>query len=297
MALASPLGVAGETIYAVAAGGGWQVFWFDSAMPGDVQGSLPLFGDFDDYLGVRLEFDPQTGELYGFGYPTCPITCPASPVYPARIDLVTGETSLLNWPGFPSYEFSLHDIRIDPALHEVRMVGNQSENFRYSLEETQLQLDGLLDEPGRYVGLAHTPPAGGEGAQTFAVFYPFPLEGPLVSHLARIGDAGQVTVIGPLDVPQYVEGIDISAGGTAYLLAEPPDFVGQRLYRLNLETLTTVDLGAIGLPPGSSYVHGIAVAPPRLTALEIPTLSRFGVATLSLLLAAAALWRSRSQVY
>lgn len=293
IALALPLGGAAETIYAVAAAGGWQVFWFDSEMPGEVQGSLPIFGGFDDYLGVRLEFDPHTGALYGFGYPACPITCPASPVHPARIDLLTGETSLLDWPGFPSSEISLHDLRIDPASREVRMVGNELESLRYSLNEFQLHRDGLLDEPGRYIGLAHTPPARGEGTQTFAVFYPFPLEDPLVPHLARIGDSGQVTVIGPIDVPHYVEGFDISAGGTAYLLAEPPGLAGQRLYRLNLETLTTEDLGEIGMPIGGSYVHGIAAAPTGLTAgaLEIPTLSYSGLAALSLLLAGAALRR------
>jgi len=289
------MGLAAETIFAVAAAAGWQVFWFDSETPGEVQGSLPMFGGFDDYLGVRLEFDPQTSELYGFGYPACPITCPASPVHPARIDLVTGETSLLGWPGFPSSGISLHDIRIDPALREVRMVGNELENFRYSLNDLQLHIDGLLDEPGRYVGVAHTPPVRGEGAQTFAVFYPVPLEDPLVPHLARIGDSGQVAVIGPIDVPHYVEGFDISAGGTAYLLAEPPGFVGQRLYRLNLETLTTEDLGVIGMPIGGTYVHGIAVAPTGLTAGApgIPMLSYSGLAALSLLLACAALWRWR----
>lgn len=295
IALAAPFGAGAETIYAVAAGSGWQLFWFDSETPGEVRGSLPIFGGFDDYLGVRLEFDPQTGVLYGFGYPACPITCPASPVDPAQIDLVTGETSLLDWPGFPSYEISLHDIRIDPVSREVRMVGNGSESFRYSLNDFQLRLDGLLDEPGRYIGLAHTPPTGVEGAQTFAVFYPYPLEDPLVPHLARIGDSGQVTVMGPIDVPHYVEGFDISAGGTAYLLAEPPGFAGQRLYRLNLETLATEDLGAIGMPPGGSYVHGIAVAPPGPTAgaAEIPALSYGGLAALSLLLAGAALRRWR----
>ena len=93
VALATPFGAGGETIYAVAAG--WQIFWFDSETPGEVQGSLPIFGAFDGYLGIRLEFDPLTNELYGFAYPDCPITCPTSPVDPARIDLVTGETSLL----------------------------------------------------------------------------------------------------------------------------------------------------------------------------------------------------------
>lgn len=230
IALASPLGVAGETIYAVAAAGGWQVFWFDSETPGEVQGSLPIAGAIEEYLGVRLEFDPQSSELYGFAYPTCPITCPTSPVDPVRIDLVTGETALLDWPGFPSSEISLHDIRIDPVTREVRMVGNQFEDFRYSLNDFQLHLEGVLDAPGRYVGLAHTPPTEDEGAHTFAVFYPYPLQYPLVPRLARIGESGQVMVVGPIDVPHYVRGIDISAGGVAYILAEPPGFVGQRVH-------------------------------------------------------------------
>lgn len=295
IALAAPVRASAETIYAVAAAEGWRIFWFDSETPGELLGSLPIFGAFDDYLGIRLEFDPLTSELYGFAYPNCPITCPTSPVDPARIDLATGATALLDWPGFPSYEISLHDLRIDPATREVRMVGHQLRSFRYSLDDFQLHLDGLLDAPGRYVALAHTAPAAGEGTRTLAVFYPLPLEFPLVPRLAEIGDAGQVTVIGPIDVPYFVAGFDISARGTAYLLAEPPEFAGQRLYRLNLESLATEDLGAIAMPPGGWYVHGIAIAPPdpTLGALEIPTLSRIGLAALSLSLACAALRRSR----
>jgi hypothetical protein len=290
IALATPYRAGGETIYAVA--GGWTIFWFDSETPGVVQGSLPLFGALDGYLGMRIEFDPLTSELYGFAYPDCNITCPPSPVDAARIDLVTGETSLLDWPGFPSFQISLHDIRIDPSTREVRMVGHSYRNFRYSLNSFQLQQDGFLDLPGRYAAIAHTPPSGGEDAKTLAMFYPYPLE--YVPWLGQIGDSGHVTVIGQIDIPHYVYSFDISASGNAYLLATPSGFVDQRLYRVNLETLTTEDLGAVETPSGTGYIYGIAAAPPAVPGTpEIPTLSPIGLATLLLLLGGAACYRSR----
>lgn len=290
IALAAPLRAGGETIYAVA--GGWTVFWFDSESPGVVQGSLPLFGALDGYLGMRIEFDPLTSELYGFAYPDCNITCPPSPVDAARIDLLTGETSLLNWPGFPTHQLSLHDIRIDPSTHEVRMVGHSYRNFRYSLNSFQLQQDGFLDLPGRYAAIAHTPPSGGESAKTLTLFYPYPLE--YVPWLGQIGGSGHVAVIGQIDIPHFVDSFDISARGNAYLLATPTGFVDQRLYRLNLETLTTEDLGAVATPSGAGYIYGIAAAPPAMSGTpDIPTLSPIGLATFLLLVGGAACCRSR----
>ena len=124
------------------------------------------------------------------------------------------------------------------------------------------------------------------------------------SHLARLGgvagsppaSSGEVTVLGPIDVPHYVRGFDISPSGEAYLLAHSEDWTEARLYRLNLETLGTEDLGAIATPsPGEDFVYAIAAAPQGLgpSVVEIPAVSRTGLALLAMLLAAAALLRAR----
>jgi hypothetical protein len=215
--LAAPSRMWGETIYALS--GGWRLIWFDSETPGTLIGSLPITGDLGGYLGMTIEFDPQTRELYAFAYPNCEILCPTSPVHPGRIDLATGESSLLDWPGFPSDQLSLYDFDIHPVTREVRMIQYALTNYRYSLNALELHVDQPLDTPGRYQALAHAPPGGAHGGETLAIYYP-PVY-PLVPHLARIGgvagnppaSAGEVTVLGPIDIPHLVRGFDISAGG------------------------------------------------------------------------------------
>jgi hypothetical protein len=297
--LAAPSRMWGETIYAVQ--GGWRLVWFDSEAPGTLLGSLPITGDLDYYSDIAIEFDPRTRELYAFAYPTCPITCPASPVHPASIDLASGASSLLAWPDFPSDQIGLFDFDIDPVTREVRMTQYALTNYRYSLNTFELHVDSPLDTPGSYEALAHTPPGGAHGGETLAIYYP-PVY-PLVPHLAQIGgvagnppaSSGEVTVLGPIDIPHFVRGFDIAPSGGAYLLAIPADDSDQRLYRLNLETLATEDLGAIGsLFPGGDFVYAIAAAPlggPSI--VEIPAVSRGGLTVLAMLLVTAALLRAR----
>ncbi|MBP9146738.1 MAG: hypothetical protein KBF21_06040 [Thermoanaerobaculia bacterium] len=301
--LAGPSQLRGETLYAVVGGwGGWRLVWFDSAAPGTLLGSLPITGDLNDYSDMAIEFDPQTRELYAFAYPQCQITCPPSPVFPVRIDLASGASSWLDWPGFPSFQLALYDFDIHPETRELRMIQYPLTNYRYSLNTFELHVDQPLDTPGRYEALAHPPPGGAHGGETLAIYYP-PVY-PLVPHLARLGgvagsppaSSGEVTVLGPIDVPHYVRGFDISPSGEAYLLAHSEDWTEARLYRLNLETLGTEDLGAIATPsPGEDFVYAIAAAPQGLgpSVVEIPAVSRTGLALLAMLLAAAALLRAR----
>lgn len=304
--LTGPSQLRGETLYAVVGGWeGWQLVWFDSAAPGTLLGSLPITGDLEYYMDMAIEFDPQTRELYAFAFPQCQITCPPSPVDPVSIDLATGASAWLDWPGFPSYQIGLHDFDIQPVTRELRMIQPSLGNLRYSLNDFELHVDLPLDTPGRYEALAHPPPGGARGGETLALYYP-PVY-PLVPHLARLGgvagsptaSSGEVTVLGPIDVPHYVRGFDISPGGEAYLLALPEDGSEARLYRLNLETLGTQDLGAIATPsPGGDFVFAIAAAPRGLgpSIVEIPAVSLSGLVVLAMLLATAAVWRARRLV-
>ncbi len=301
--LAGPSQLRGETLYAVVGGwGGWRLVWFDSAAPGTLLGSLPITGDLNDYSDMAIEFDPQTRELYAFAYPQCQITCPPSPVFPVRIDLASGASSWLDWPGFPSFQLALYDFDIHPVTRELRMIQYPLTNYRYSLNTFELHVDQPLDTPGRYEALAHPPPGGAHGRETLAIYYPAGLPPGPPSRAARrrrgavAASSGEVTVLGPIDVPHYVRGFDISPSGEAYLLAHFDDWTEARLYRLNLETRLTEDLGAIATPsPGEDFVYAIAAAPQGLgpSIVEIPAVSRRGLAALAMLLAAAALLRAR----
>lgn len=301
--LAPSTRMAAETLYAVSStfSSGWTLIWFDSEAPGTLLGSRPITGDLVYYSDLAIEFDPQTRELYAFAYPQCQITCPPSPVDPLSIDLASGASSWLDWPAFPSYQLSLSDFDIDPATRELRMTQYPLTNYRYSLNTFELHNDQALDTPGRYAALAHPPPGSAHGGETLAIYYPPAF--PTVPHLARIGgveghppaSTGEVAVLGPIDIAQYVRGFDISPGGDAYLLAHSEDGIEARLYRLNLETLTTEDLGAIATPsPGPAFVSAIAAAPAGLGAVvEVPAVSSAGLVALAVLLAAAALLRAR----
>jgi hypothetical protein len=298
IALLSPSPSHGELIYAANGNEqGWQLFWFDSEAPGTPLGSLPLFGDFDDYIQFRIEFDPWTHELYAFGYPNCQITCPPSPIDSARIDLASGEMSLLNWPGFPSGWLSLHDIRIDQQTRNVRAIGYEGRNYSYSLNSLELQEDENLDTPGWYVAIAHTPPGGEHGGETLAIWHQG--SGSVAGQLARIGgvggdpsaSSGQVTMLGEILGPYFVSGFDVAGDGSAYLLGAVGPYGPQNLFGLDLESLETQDFGQIVPPSGSDYIMGIAAAPPGFGqgVVEVPALSNLGLVALAILLAGSAL--------
>lgn len=303
LAFVAPLETRGEMIYAVAHGSDdHYLIRVDSATPWALEEALRITGTLEEYIRASLEFDPATGDLYGFAYPRCPITCPTTPIDPVKIDPITGGSSQLSWPGFPSDAVDFHDVDIDPLTREVRLFGRNEENFRYSLDELQLHVDAMLDTPGRYVAVAHTAPVrGGSGVETLAIYYPPEYgQGP---YLVRVGgpggvppaSTGEVTVIGSITDAGYVYGFDIAADGTAYLLAEQPPGV-HRLYTLDLESLEATEKGVIATPIPGLFVSAIAVAPRGSSAriLEIPTLSRIGLAVLALALGSAALrWARR----
>ena len=300
--LTGPASAWGETIYAIESG--WRLVWFDSETPGTLSGSLPITGELDPYYeGATIEFDPLTHELYAFAVPACQFTCPPLPIVPMRIDLTTGVSTYLPWAEFPYWQITLYDFDIHPETRELRMIQDSLGNLRFSLDHLELHVDQPLDKPGRYVELAHRPRGGAHGGETLAIYYP--PENPEVPHLARIGgvggnppaSSGEVTALGAIDIPHYILGFDISPSGGAYLLADTANYGAQRLYRLDIETLTTEDLGAIATPsPGPTFVSAIAAAPAGLGAVvEVPAVSSAGLVALSLLLAMAAIQRSRRQ--
>ena len=297
-----PLPSVGETIYAAASGGSaWQIFWFDSNAPGEPLGWVDIHGDFDDFLQFRIEFDPRTGELYGFGYPNCQITCPPSPIIPAQIDLSTGQTSFLDWPGFPSFQLILQDIRIDPATREVRAIGTG--NFRYSLNDLQLHEDEDLTIVGRYEAISHSPAESSHGGETLAIYYADYYPPPAL--LARIGgpggippaSSGEVTLLGEIAGLHYVSSFDISSLGAAFLLGYSSPFANAHLYQLDLETLQPTDLGEVLAPTPGGFVMGIA-APPELGAriAEVPALSQKMLAAFVVLLMVVARAQLRSRL-
>jgi hypothetical protein len=293
-----------ETIYAVSSNdSGKQLFWFDSEAPGEPLGSVALVGDVGQYSDLRIEFDPATHALYGFGVPECNITCPPLPVEPLRIQPSTGQVALLEWPGFPSYEVPSHDIRMDPATRELRAIGYGGANFRYAPATDELQEDQDLNTGGTYLAVAHPPAGSAHAGETLAIRYPNLLyDDPELARIGGVGgsppaSSGQVTLLGAIAGPESVWSFDISEEGSAFLLGAPEEFAPRRLYRLNLDTLQTEDLGPI-VPPGASrFIHGIAVAPDGFgpSLLEVPTLSSWALATLALALGVAGLSRMKAR--
>lgn len=312
IAVLAPIATLGETIYAFSRDFGWNVdhrlLRFDSASPWELEASIPINGDIADSMQVSLEFDPVTRELFAFGFDQCQVLCPAIATYPMRIDPTTGELEYLDWPGLPPIEFGPSDKDIDPQTRELRLFSQAGGNYRYSIESLEVHEDQPLSVPGYAYAIAHRRAASpGGDVETFAIFDLYDIG----QRLVRIGgvdglppaSSGEVTVIGPVETQGDVLSFDISSSGEAFLATyeyvQDPDPGGSahvtRLYRIDLASGATQELGIIPTQLGS-YVSGIAVAPPGLGAgaPEIPVLSPTGLVALSLFLAAAALWRTRT---
>ena len=91
-----PFSARGATIYAFSSRGNTdhRLLKFDSATPWEIEESLPINGEIVD-TDVSLEFDPETQELYGFGFTQCQVLCPAIATFPMKFDLLTGDLSYL----------------------------------------------------------------------------------------------------------------------------------------------------------------------------------------------------------
>lgn len=303
-ALAAPVGARGETIYAISISGDRaeaRLLRFDSASPWELEQAFLVSGDLGVSTSVSLEFDPVTRELYGFGYYQCQVLCPPAPIEPVTIDPFSGNSSALDWPGLPAIDFYASDKDIHPLTRELRLFGSWDRNFRYSLASLDAHEDEAVDAPGFYDATAHTPSAeGAANVETFAIHRGSAGSGP---NLVRIGgpggvppaSSGEVTVIGPVAVTGVVAGFDISAEGTAYLSTSEDWGAVNRLYTIDLESGAVQELGVIATVAPNERVTGIAIAPRGLTsnALEIPALSRIGLAAFMVVLASVALWRAR----
>jgi len=305
LALVAPLAARGETIYAVAGGiGDIYLLRFDSATPWVTEVAIPLGLDF----GLTLEFDPQTQALYGFVRQGCPIDpCPPVTNGPVIIDPHTGDWSFVDWPGFEAVPSEGSDSDIHPLTREIRSLAVS--NYRYSLNDLMLHVDEPLDIPLQTYGIAHTPPVeGGGGVETYAIGYAFDWE----DQLFRVGgpggippaSSGEVALIGQIELGGIPTAFDISAGGVAYfstydsIEVSPGEWEEVHfLYTIDLGSGATTLIGKIATPDPQGYVSGIAVAPPGLGAgvLEIPALSRLGLAAFALLVAGLAFSRVRAR--
>jgi len=308
LVLLGPSTVRAETIYAswihYPPDGAPPLTRFDSASPElqeDPFTEMPLLGPYS------LDFDLVTGQLWGFNYLECNITCPPSPP-PVIIDLETGTPSDPQLPGFFASTFEGFDTDIDPVTRELRYFSSDGDNAAYSLNSMQWQLGTPLKVSFGAVAVAHRPPGGGtSGVETYAIgrLRGQPAGSPWY-HLVRIGGpggdppvtSGEVSVIAPIDLEAERLWFDISQSGEAYLaVLLPYDPPGEetKLYRVDLSTGALDFLGVIGMPAapgGTSFLSGIAVAPSGSGdgIPAIPALSTLGAAIFALVLALAALF-------
>ncbi len=303
LVLALPPGARGETIYAVTGSSGYPsdfaLLRFDSASPGVMQRIVPITGDLWG-TEASLELDPTDGTLYAFAFWQCQVLCPYEPVRPFILDPETGASSSADWPGLPYSEGWASDKDIHPLTHELRFFGPGNQNYRYSLDTLDLHVDAPLDYPGSGYAIAHSPGGlDGMGIETFALGYPTEPGDDL--YLLRIGgpggkpsaNSGEVTVIGPVDARGGVRGFDISSSGAAYFSTHEYAYGSgdvSRLYSVDLQSGATQELGEIAVP-GWTSITGIAVAPLGPGVVEIPALSRTGLAALALLVTSVALRR------
>lgn len=304
-----PLQVRGEIIYALAAGEGYPASFallqFDSTSPWVMQRAVPITNGALWGSDASLELDPTDGTLYAFAFDQCQVLCPYELVRPSIVDPETGASTAVNWPGLLPTESWASDKDIHPLTHELRFFGTWDQNYRYSLESLEFQVDDPLDSPGSGAAVAHTPGGqAGLGVETFALGYPV-VPGDVL-YLSRIGgpggvpsaSSGEVTMIGPAAASGWLRGFDIAPSGAAYFsTAEYVTGTGHtsRLYSIDLQNGATQELGVIAVPLPWTQVTGIAVASLGSGVVEVPALSRIGLAALVLLVAGAGLSRIAAQ--
>ncbi|MEO8197895.1 MAG: hypothetical protein ABI689_14355 [Thermoanaerobaculia bacterium] len=310
LALAAGSEARGDTIYAmwiVYPSGAAQLTRFDGETPGLPEYPFPPDPDLPPF---SIEFDPSTQQLWGFDYFVCQVLCP--PAHdPLLIDPLTGSWSFVHLPGLELGSLLGMDADIDPRTRELRYFGGSSGNSSYSFDHLENRADEPLSPPFYVAAVAHKPPIGGSlGVETYVI-------GRLATQdrgaagtpwyqLARIGgpggdppaSSGQVTILGPVDVEAERLWFDISANGTAYLatlIPSGPTGEENKLFRVNLENGTLDAIGEIAPPSESSFLSGIAVAPPGLGGgvVEVPALSRFGLGLFAVTLGAVALRMSQ----
>lgn len=310
LAIGLPLAVRGETIYAtwiVYPSGVGQLTRFDGETPGLPEYPFPPDPTLPPF---SLEFDPSTQNLWAFDYFICYVLC--SPAHdPAVIEPLTGASAFVHLPGLNLELLLGVDTDIDPLTRELRYFGGSTGNASYSLDRLELRTDQPLSPPFYVSAVAHKPPvSGAHGVETYVIGRSAEQEreanGSPWYQLARIGgpggdppaSSGQVTVIGPVDVNAERLWFDISSNGAAYLAALIPfGPAGEenKLFRVDLESGALEEIGVIAPPSDTSFLSGIAVAPPGLggSVVDVPALSRFGIGLFALALCAAALRTSR----
>lgn len=306
--LCEPLAARGDTIYATwaYAQGASSLTRFDGSTPWLLKDPFPPEVQVPPF---SLEFDPATRQLWGFDYAICLTLCP--PAHdPFLLDPLTGSWSFVHLPGLQLDSLLGVDTDIDPRTRELRYFGGLIGNSSYSLDRLENRADEPLNPPFHVVAVAHKPPIGGaQGVETYVVGR-LPGQGLAPSgtpwyQLARIGgpggdppaSSGEVTILGPVDIPAERLWFDIAADGTAYLAAllqGVPDGEANRLYRVDLASGALEEIGILTQPGGSAFLSGIAVAPPGLgeSVVEIPALSGVGLGLFALALCTVAVRRS-----
>lgn len=252
-----------------------------------------------------IDFDPVTRQIWAFYYWKCNITCPPTPD-PVIIDPLTGAWATVELPGLQPVLLVGQDPDIDPVTREIRYFGHSggsSQNYRYSLDLLQRFTDAPLSLPLDVLAVAHRPPHGDEGVETYVIGWLSAQDpdGPWYG-LARIGgpggdppaSSGQVELIGAFDLEAERLWFDIAADGSAYLAAVNsflPEGEWNKLYRIDLGSGAIEEIGVLTEPEGGAALGGISVAPPGLggSLVEVPSLSRAGAALFALTLGAAAL--------
>jgi hypothetical protein len=303
--LAPPREAIGETIFASWSpfGGAGDVYVtrFDSEAPWLQEDAFPGAAPIP---GVSLDFDPVTRQLWGFDYFECNITCPPPP-HPVTIDPLTGAWSTVELPGLHRVLLQGQDTDIDPVTRELRYFGGSGQNYRYSLDLLQAFTDAPLSLAIHSMAVAHRPPIGGTGVETYVVaWYSSQVVGGPWFGLWRVGgpggvppaSSGQLDWIGPVDLEAERLWLDISADGSAYLAAVNsfwPEGEWNKLYRIDLSSGALEEIGILAEPEGGAALAGIAIAPPGLggSVVEVPSLSPVSVLLFALALGAAAFVR------
>jgi hypothetical protein len=229
---------------------------FDQAMPGKIDGSVPIANIQPGENILSIDFRPATGQLYGLGS--------TSQIY--IINPVTGVALPVGGMFTPALSGTAFGFDFNPTSDRIRVVSDAEQNLRLNPDTGAVAgVDLAINPAGELVGSAYSNNFSGattttlygidSGSDTLVIQNP-PNDG-IVSPVGSLG----------FDTNNLV-GFDITAAGTAYASLTGPVASSSNFFTINLASGAATLVGTIG---GGLTIRSIALVTGPETVYAVTT--------------------------
>jgi hypothetical protein len=233
-----------------------KLLHFDQAMPGKIDGSVPISNIQPGENILSIDFRPATGQLYGLGS--------TSQIY--VINPVTGVALAVGGMFTPALSGTAFGFDFNPTVDRIRVVSDAEQNLRLNPDTGALAGGDLPINPaGELVGSAYS--NNFSGATTSTLYGIDSGSDTLI--IQNPPNNGVVSPVGSLgfDTNSLV-GFDIAAAATAYASMTAPIATSSNFFTINLASGAATLVGTIG---GGITIRGIALVTGPETVYAVTT--------------------------